>query len=227
MPGSPEISVNKLGEYLTTSNAARRRTIIRQQKNPPDAIVPRYRQAAEPIRAFLESGGSQVEIIHTAITQLRTATAGSEWVANDNECTAQALETFLDVASVLPIGDVVYVPGEHAPPKLEMNGVKIRVRPDFLLRIRRRSRERIGALKIHYIKGDDKALKEAGQQYVATLCHQWLLENGPRGVQVSREDCYSLDVFRRSLVRAPAAVLRRMNEVMVGCSDIALIWPAV
>ena len=88
MPSQPRISVNKLGEYMTTTSAVRRRAIIRQQISPHAAVVPRYRQATEPIRAFLASGGIDVQSMANEMERLRKAPATSDWTQSDNQNTA-------------------------------------------------------------------------------------------------------------------------------------------
>jgi hypothetical protein len=212
MADDPRISVNKLGEYLTTSSPVRRRSIIRQQKRPSPGIAQRYRQATEPIQNFLATEGVDVEAMAKAIDSLRDGTPTSEWTADDNKNTADALERFLEVADALPTDSVTYVRGPSDPPKLVVAGVAISVRPDFLLHFNRGSREGIGALKIHYIKDDGKSLKQSGQEYVATLCRQWLAEYGHGGREVIHTRYFSLDLFRSSLVHAPAAYTKRMRK---------------
>lgn len=227
MADGPRISVNKLGEYLTSSSAVRRRTIIRQQKSPPPSIVPRYRLAVEPIEQFLSSGGVDVAGMAAAIHDLRTAPTTSDWDADDKANTATALERFLEVADHLPTDGIDYIKGHADPPKLVVSGVSISVRPDFLLYFEQRGRRYVGGLKIHFTKDDGKALRLAGQEYVATLVRQWLTEVEHDGREVHHKYCFSLDLFRRSLVHAPASYTRRMKEVEAACADIAALWPTI
>ncbi len=227
MASQPRISVNKLGEYMTTTSAVRRRAIVRQQIAPPPAVVPRYRQATDPINAFLASGGIDVESMTKEIERLRQASVTSDWTQSDNQNTADALEHFLEVSDELPIDGIEYVRGDLQPPHLDVADVAISVRPDFLLRFQKRGRKYVGALKIHYIRDDGKALKTQGQEFVATLCRQWLSEHGSGGREVIHTHCFSLDLFRKSLVHAPASFTRRMKEVEAACADIALIWAAL
>lgn len=83
------------------------------------------------------------------------------------------------------------------------------------------------ALKIHFIKDDDKALSASGQQYVATLCHKWLENFAPSSLVPSHDLCLSLDLFRRNVVHSPKAVTRRMNDIEAACAEIAALWPVV
>jgi hypothetical protein len=226
---TPRISVNKLGEYLTTPSAIRRRAIVRDQKTPHGAVVPRYRHAAQPIEDFLNSGGLDVAPVIDAIGSMRTGaqTAGTEWVRDDLLNTADALEHFLEVADELPMEGVTYIPSGQGVPKLAIAGVDISVQPNLLLHYSKRGRDCIGALKIHYIRDDGKALREAGQEYVSALCHQWLLAGNAGSRQPDHAGCMSIDLFRNRIVRAPASFTRRMNEVEAACSDIALLWPSL
>lgn len=55
MSEGPRISINKLGEYMTAT-PARRRQIVRDQKNPPAFKAARYKPARETIVSYLEDG---------------------------------------------------------------------------------------------------------------------------------------------------------------------------
>jgi hypothetical protein len=161
---NPRISANKLGEFLTTQSPVRRRGIIRDQKHPSSVVVPRYRQATDPIEAFLASGGVDVAGMVAKIDALRAATGGSDWHADDNKNTADALEKFLEIFELLPADGFTYIRGANEVPRLIIAGVSISVRPDFLIHFQRRGKDSVGSLKIHYIRGDERALRPAGQE---------------------------------------------------------------
>ena len=225
----PRISVNKLGEFLTTSSPFRRRSILRDQKDQrtKSPIKPRYGKVLGPIEDYLVGGGVDPSVILDASDMLNEAPARTRWIKDDNCNTALALEQFLDLSDGLPFDGVTYVRGERKPKKILISGVRVSIRPEFLLRFTRKGQEFVGTLKIHCIKDDDRALKEEGQEYVATLCHQWLLRNLPDGARASHKHCFSIDVFRRRIVHAPAASTKRMRDVEAACAEIATLWPTI
>ncbi|MEX1098582.1 MAG: hypothetical protein WED34_21225 [Planctomycetales bacterium] len=221
------VSVNKLGEFLVTSNPIRRRGIIRDQKQVPESVVPLYRQATQPIAEFLNGGCADPTPILRAIGRLRGVTTGTEWALRDAKNTAEALEIFLESADAIPITGITYVRGQNSVPKLTNSGVLISVRPEFLLHFERRGEKCVGALKLHCVKDKKHALGEDGGEFVATLTHRWLLAHGPAGRRPLHTHCFSLDVFRESLVSAPRAFTQRMKSVDAACAEIALAWPTL
>ena len=221
------ISANKLGEFLVTSNPVRRRRIISDQKNPNGAAVPRYRLAMDPIDTYLQSGGVEANAVLTVIDQLRNQEGGSDWVLDDRKNTAEALDCFLDLSSRLPLDDVEYLRGDTDPPKLSISGVDVSVRPDFLIFFQRRGVQCVGAVKFHFIKSEESALEQRGSEYVATLLQRWLNIHGPRNKRPMHTHCFSVDVFRGTIVAAPGSFVRRMAEMEAACEEIAARWPSI
>lgn len=219
------ISVNKLAEFLVTANAARRRRIVHDQKHPSTVIVAKYRNAYPPIGDYL-CNGRNAQSIADAVSRLRSDRQGTEWVLDDRWNTADALEKFLEIAEVAPCADgEEYQAGAQDAPKLNIAGVDISVRPDFLISFTKRGKKYTGALKLHFIKNPDSALTKAGAEYVATLMYQWLQLNGPDGTIPSHAHCLCIDVFRGATTSAPKSTARRMVEVTAACEEIAARWP--
>jgi hypothetical protein len=222
---SPRISANKLGEYVVAS-PPRRRTIIRDQKNPPTYKDARYRQADEPVERFLLSGGRDEKVIDAAIVNLRSRVAASSWAREANESTAQALDRLLVMKSQLFADGLVYVAAPISPPKLRIGGVEVSVRPTVLVVDQKRLK--IGAVRLHYTKTAESALDGEGGEYVATLLHQWTTKHTPRaGFAPSPQLSMCVDVFRKSIVRAPVSQTRRMDTLTAACEEIAARWPTI
>ena len=220
----PRISANKLGQYLVCPSAARRRRIIVDQKQPKKTIVPLYRLAEEPTIAFLTGGGRDGATLDRAVVRLRADTSGTPWAINDRRNTADALEELYALSAELPFDGISYITGPEQPPRLQVKNVDVSVRPHFFLHFRQRGVDCVGALKLHFPKGEDSALEPKAGEYVATLLYQWLLENGPRGRRVMPTHCLSVDVFRRSIVQAPTSTARRLADIAAACEEIAATW---
>ena len=222
---SPRISLNKLGEYLT-ANPVRRRSIIKGQKNPPDVVVARYRNAYPVLDQFFESRES--DVLYDGADRWRNEPSATDWEASDNTSTADALESFIETLDQLPIDDCEILPAyseEHQP--LMLSGVRVSVRPDYLIRQNRRGRDYIGALKFHWVRDDASTLGQDGGTYVATGLYQFLLANPPDGFQPDHRLCFSVDVFRRSVWEAPSSYRRLRSHLEVACEEIALRWDSV
>lgn len=219
----PKISANKLGEYLVTSSASRRRRILLDQKTPNNSVVPCYRLAKEPLVDFF-SGGGVAAPIDRAVVRLRGDFSGSDWAIKDRKNTADALEAVLRLAPKLPFEGVTYARGPDSPPHLPIKGVNVSVAPHLLLRFEHRGAQCIGALKFHFTKSNESALEQEGAEYVATLLHHWLTHHGPHGLKVMPSHCLSIDVFRGAVVCAPTATMRRMSNIAAACEEIAAHW---
>jgi hypothetical protein len=221
---TPRISLNKLGEFLTTPSPVRRRAILRDQKygNPP--AVPRYRQAIDPIENFLLTRNAAS--LRQAAQRIRQIPPTSDWTADDNQNTADALEAFLAMADRLPMDTATFQRGDNTSAKFLIAGVEISMRPEFFIRFTKKNTDYIGALKIHFIRTESSALSEKGSQYVATVLHQWLESRFDNPVP-SRAHCFSMDVFRQSIVSAPQSFSKRMEDVTAACEEIAVRWAAL
>lgn len=218
------ISCNKLGEYLVSASPARRRRIITDQKHPSDVVVPMYRLALDPLEDFFAGGGTNRAALDRAAVRLRAAAVGTKWNISDRRNTAEALEIFQQVAHKLPFDSITYVRGPEQPPYLQIKSVDVSVAPNFLLRFQHRGVNCVGALKLHFPKGEESALGQEGGEYVATLLQKWLIEHGPSGCKVMASHCFSVDVFRRSVVAAPSATTRRLASIAAACEEIAAQW---
>ncbi|TGV08794.1 hypothetical protein E4695_05800 [Alcaligenaceae bacterium 429] len=222
----PKISANKLGEFLVTANPIRRLRILSAQKYPSNAVVPLYRMAQAPLAAYLQSNGQHAEPLLAAIDRMRSDVSGSRWAVTDRQNTADALERILQLAGRLPLEQPTYeyrkVPAKAI--KLFFSGVDVSVRPDFLLHVSRRGKQYCGAVKFHYAKTPERALKEQGAQYVASLLYRWLQESAASEHEPRPDLCLSIDVFRGAIIPAPRAVTTRLSEIETACQEIAIRW---
>ena len=219
---TPRVSLNKLGEYLV-SQAARRRSIVKQAQEPPAAIVPRYQKAFPVLDRFFQTG--DINHIHAAIERLRNKAPRTDWEQDDNLNTALALEAFLADAEYLrEKGCSISRADPQETAKLLIAGVDVSVRPDFYVRFQRRSQDFIGAIKFHWIKDDGHQLTKEGGSYVATTVHQFLDTYHSKSAKPSLEHCISVDVFRHSICAAPKAHYRLRQNIHAACEEIAFRW---
>jgi hypothetical protein len=222
----PRISANKLGEYMVAT-PTRRRTIIANQKNPPAFKAARYAAVSGPVADFLTGGGADASVIANSVAKLHADHSGNANALLVRAGAAEALEKVLQIGPRLLPPGVVYLRPPVKPQALTIHGVTVSVQPDMIVQSERRGVMRAGALKLHYIKGDQSALTVKGAEYVATLLHQWLLQFGGSFGQPLPELSQSVDVFRASFVKAPASQSRRMDDLQAACEEIASRWPTL
>ena len=217
---NPRISVTKLGEYMTAS-VLRRRAIVRDQKRPRPVIVARYNKARRVIVEHLAGPADKHRLIDT-IEDLEGQQTRSKWHAQDQLLSVEALDAFLDVQLPFDTWQVQRCPGN--PPKLDVGGVAVSVRPDLLVRGRDRDGAPwFGAVKVHISKG--YALNETAAQYSATALHQWAEQHlATASTPVNPRGCLVIDVFAQSVWCAPAAHQRRRAHLAAACEEIALRW---
>lgn len=217
---NPRISVTKLGEYMTAS-VVRRRAIVRDQKRPRPVIVARYNKARRVIVEHLAGTADKHRLIDT-IEALECQQPTSKWHAQDQMLSVEALDHFFDVQLPLDTWQVQRCPGN--PPKLDVNGVAVSIRPDLLVRgTNRAGKAWYGAVKVHISKGF--ALNEAAAQYSATALHQWAEQHlATPTTPVNPRGCLVIDVFSQSVWTAPTAHQRRRAHLAAACEEIALRW---
>ena len=136
---TPKISLNKLGEYLDAT-PARRRQIVKEQKEPQPYVAARYKDAREAIVEYIESGMNDEEKLLDVINKLKSDISGSEFYIQDKQASAQAIEDFLDTSEQIDIDGL----SAHAFEKKEnsimlVSGVNISIRPDIILKDKKSS----------------------------------------------------------------------------------------
>jgi hypothetical protein len=220
----PRISLNKLGEYMVATPRRRRRIII-EQKRPPDFQTARYTEAQDAIASFLATGCNNDEVILEAIRRLGASLPRTEWDAQRIQLCTEAIEAFMDFDDFSLLEEMAVSRGMSDPPKLQIGGVGVSVRPDVTLQGSDRSGAPVlGAVKLYI--GKTIPLDAQSGAFVATTLHQYvdqLLE--PEGAAAYRK-CIVLDVFAGEMYEAPRAFQRRREDIEAACEEIARAWPA-
>lgn len=222
---NPRISVTKLGEY-TVATPARRRAIVREQRNPQKFIVLRYEHARSALVEYYAAGAKDPNPLMDKIGALASVPPSSEWNEQDLRLSSEALEAFLDICDEFDLDALSAAAGPHSAPKLSISGVDVSVHPDVVLRGAYREKNVVGALKFHFSK-TNALTAEAGLN-VATVIHHYVEAHLLDAEYVaSPRHCAVLDVFMKSWHRAPTAFRLRRNSVAAACQEVALWWPAV
>ena len=234
----PRISINKLGEYLATSDEARHRRIIYDQKFPSGIITKLYGQFLPNVRRAILSGGDLKSIAAAAQVLKRqaevweaaepTAEKSMKWHIDNANNTAGALERFMQLTPQILNSSRAYI----APPRKDafvtIEGVKISVKPDYILHQDIDGRPRLGAVKFHLIKTVKKHMGAVGAQHVAVLLQHWLDVNLPDAQRLPHHTlCLVVECWQNRVTVAPAKSEGRMENIANACREIAEIWPTI
>lgn len=213
------ISINKLGEYLTAS-PARRRRIVKDQKEPSTFIVARYADARQEIVTYMEGGMTNDDALANAAAHLRQA-PGTDFVRQDKANSADAIEDFLEVADQLNFDGLTVEPTDPtASASMEIANVTVSVRPEVLLRDELTG-DVVGAVKLHFPK--TAPLTEKAPDYVATTLREYLALNYDAD-SVDPKRCYVVDVPTRSVTCATKANKKKMSDVEAACEEVNARW---
>jgi len=222
----PRISINKLGEYLTTPKASRRERILHDAKFPPTFQVIRYDPTRHVIQRFLSGKIGSIGALNEAIGEYALTHTKDDFEARMKKSNLEAMVLFAEMAPKLDFGDVKVTIGVHAPPRRDIEGVSVSIRPDLHLTANGGSNAptRRGAIKLNISKGAVHG-KDAAD-YVGTLLRTYI-EEGCEPGECEPQRCFSLDIFGGKLVASPKAVVNRWKDIEAGCAEIARQWSSI
>lgn len=216
---APRISVSKLGEYLIAP-PRRRRGIIRDQYQPRDAIVARYREGRIALQNFLlgkldESG------LREEMRRIGNSPTNGEWATIEQRLSISAIDRFLDMADDVELeGDAFQLPADRT--RLVIAGVDISVRPDVVMVTDAGTRRGYGAVKLVLTRS--VPLTDVTAAYIGTALVRHLQEQFPDG-DIARDRCQVVDVMSGRIWKAPRAYKNKLADIEAGCEEIAQLWP--
>lgn len=202
---------------------ARRRGIIRDQKQPLDFVVSRYSAVYDSVVECLLAG-SDVAPIKNRIKALYEATPKTTWQAQDFQLSAEALEAFLSFVDELDLSRFAVQRGAESAPGIRISGVDVSVRPEIILRPAT-SGPAVGAVKLYVSKNfplDDKS-----GPYAGVVLHQYTAEVLAPDGAAEPAAAFVIDIFQRRIHVAPRAFKKRRADVAAACEEIAQRWSAV
>lgn len=218
------VSVSKLAEYMTTADPSRRLEIVKNQRRPPAAIVPRYTQITDLIVRSVVTGDA-LELRHalaswgTTYLPFKHRTEWTDRVAVDQRDAGVAfLRVFDEMARVASGGAMS---GGADVPKLNRAGVMVSVRPELVFETAASSRRRrVGFGKLIFSK--THPLSRDALTYAAALVYQ--LARDIEGDAADPALCVVVDVFQGTMVTCPTSTKQRLRRVDAACHEIALLW---
>jgi hypothetical protein len=220
---SPRVSINKLAEYMIAS-PRRRRTIVKDQKYPPDFKVAIYSEALNAITSYIAAPdeGKLIAAMEAALAKK----GDTEWELQRNQLCAEAIEAFLDFASDMTFDGVTAERSSADAAEIEIAGVVVSVRPEILLKFQSpKGVKIIGGMKICFCKSSP--VGEEAASYITGTLHSFLKSGCRDGELADPSLILAMDVFDRKVHFAPKAFKARMADVEAACEEISRAWPAV
>ncbi len=222
--GNYNISINQLADF-SKGTEAKKRAIIRQQKNPNPLKVFWYQLAKARIKKSISERGD-LEPILLGIDELKTRQPKNKRQATDRNVSVEAMERYIKMQIPNLLKDYEYEILKR--PKIKsilINGVELIVSPDLVLKLHMDGVDYIGGVKIHISKHNTFDGKQ--QSYVASAVHRYLETIVAKDEQeVLPELCLSIDIFRGSLVSAPTNIDERIRDIEVICEEVKKMWYA-
>lgn len=213
---NPEISISPLVEFVFASER-KKASIIRDQKNPSDFIVARYRSARSAFSRYFINGFDKDTLI-SVIEKLQSKTIGTDWAKNDRLNSIVALRHFLQLEFPFENLKCTFIKPEHKSYSLE--GVDVIVSPDLILKWDANGKTNVGAIKFN-IKKQSLTLQKGG--LTASVIYDYMLQIASPDWNVSKEYCFCLDVMSERLF-SPSMVEENITVAKEACLEIKKLW---
>ncbi len=225
----PKMPINKLGEWLSATNT-RRETLLRQQKfpKPGGGAGSHYESACRAIVKYLTTG-CDPEVLIAASQQIERRKAETDQAKTKKADNLAAIQHFMRLAEEIRLPDgceaISGLPNEFTQAVHQIEGVKVNIRPEVLLRFNVKRKPKIGVIKLHFSR--NYAFDEQSAKPTAALLEYCLRRSFEKTDDVHSAACMLIDVFAGEVTFAPNAYISTMNEVKASCRTIAAMWPNI
>lgn len=221
----PRISVNKLAEF-SRAKAGRQRQILSDQKYPTDFKGMYYKEASEAIALALASNLEDLTYVDRQISILEQMVP--EKIGTQRRITSNidALEAFRVMVDDIDFKGAAPSLGAHDAPKITIQGVRISVRPDIILRSTGKSGARLaGGIKLHFPR--TYSLDEDASGLISAVLQRWIEDHISSEGRPDGANCYAIDIGCRRVFRGVRSTVARMKEVDDLCRNIAGLWSTI
>jgi len=218
---SVEISLNPLAEFVFASDR-KRDSIIRRQKKPLKIMVARYTTARARMKKFFKEGFSK-EVIAKGIDVLQGRLPVTDFQKSDRKNSIEALRKFLKLQFPNDFQNLKCSFSTKRNKHMLVNGVRVRVAPDLILRGVKNGRPFIGGIKFHISKGQQFTREEA--LFAATALKLFLINQIATEEEiVNPKYCLSVDVFGERITPAIENHIKIKKQIELACEDIITRW---
>ncbi len=221
----PRISVNKLGEYMT-SKAARQHQILRGQKYPPEYITTYYREAQEAISSFIADNMEDMKILERQIQILDQQSPDSVQKLRRLEGNIEAIERFMTLIDDIDMKGAAPILGNPKPPKMQIMNVEVSVRPEIILHASgSKGKTLVGGIKLHFPKTNP--LNEDGCGYISAIMQMYIDNFHQDDGVPSAKHCLTIDVASGKVYEGVTAITQRKKDIEAACQQINTLWPSI
>lgn len=235
---SPRISVNKLADYLSTASTTKRRAILRDQKFPKDSEIKviYYNEAKQPIKKCFNNSSFTIDSITKSVQKLRSEidelNSNQPETAEEvgkhkvklqrKESCLEVLEIFLENLGLIEKYKAHDFSSTLQNSFVEINGVKISVDSDVIIKGTYRGKTYTGALKLYFSKSN-KLTSDMGKT-ISSVVYENLKEFYP---DANSKHCFVYDVINAKMHFASLSYAKKIQEIRHACEDIAVLWPNI
>lgn len=224
----PELSVNKLAEYVCC-RAGRQRRILYERKYPdPEFSTGMFhREAAEAVTKYLADGCVDPSPIGNKLASLGQLNPDKIGTARRINANIDALDRFADMLDDIDFQGASTEIGAHNPQKLTFHTVKISVRPEIILRAKGpKGQNMVGAVKLHFTKTHCHDGESAG--YVSAVVQEYLRSYIISGDEiVAPHLCPVIDIGSGTVFPGAKATAKRLKDIDAECQNIQALWPSI
>lgn len=185
-----------------------------------------YDPARQAINQFVSGGMVDESFLISESARLLSHPFSSDYEENRLRTNAEAIDAFLDSYDQIDLAGHTLTLGPSSPPALNVRGVEISVRPEFLSAGMYRGQQVCGGVKLYFSK--DVPLTDESAPYITAVLMQHIqAHNQPSGHLARPNSCIVVDVFAGCVYTAPRATTRRFRDIEVACQEVSLWWAHV
>lgn len=214
------ISINQFAEFSTATNAAKAR-IIKQQQKVNKLLIPWYQSAKGSIKRYLTDLNDYTPI-EQGVERLKDKIVNSKRQGIDKAVSIEALQKMIEVNLPRILGNVPYQVIKPDVKFVIVNGVKIMVSPELVIKAEIGGKIVYGGVKIHLSKTKPFDSKQCN--FVAILMYDYLSQLAGENEHVAPQFCLCVDLFSNSVVSAKENHISESQEINKICNEIAQLW---
>ena len=221
---TPKISINSLVEF-SGSTDCRKRTIVKNQKNPPTFMVAYYRTARAAITKYVKEGFDYEHIVN-AIQKLQARKVNplsSDWSKADAENSIIALRRFVNLNFPKTVGKIHCSFSKETGGDCLFEGVVIRIAPDLIMHWEVNGVKYVGAVKFRISQTRWDHLS-AGANAASLIAYYLKKYIATEDEVVDPAHCLFVDVMEDQIFQAPkdgTLVLSKLSDV---CAEYVELW---
>lgn len=219
-----KISVNQLADFSKATEAKKKR-IIKQQKEPNKFMVSWYQLAKSRIKKTIEKNGD-LEPVLLGIEELKQRKPEKQRQILDRMVSLEALKRFVNLKLPKLLKDVPHeIMKKVSSKSIIVNGVEIIISPDVIFKLKIKGITYYGAVKVHISKNNVFDNEQSSR--ISTLLHKYLKEVVVKeNEEVLKELCLSIDVFGEKVISVPRNLPTTINEIESLCEEVKTVWNA-